>query len=97
MEFLARKPTHHGRESCSMPKVLRIAKGRKVEDVGDIGDQLRTLDGLEVTVALIQTLIPLGFRAAEEALLREVDGRAGPRSSGSDFPVVIVRGRQPDR
>jgi hypothetical protein len=33
MEFSARKPHHHGKESGSMPTVLRVAKGRKVEDV----------------------------------------------------------------
>ena len=44
-----------------MPHVLRIAKDRKIEEVeaplGELGD-------LDVMVALIQTLIPLGFRAA---------------------------------
>jgi len=44
-----------------MPKVLRIAKGRKVEDVDHVGDQLWDLGGLDVTVALIQALVPLGF------------------------------------
>src|SRR6516164_833681 len=95
MEFLARKPTHHGRESCSMPKVLRIAKGRKIEDIEHAGNLLRELDDLDVTVALIQALVPLGFRAAEEALLREVAMLAGPRYARNDGMAHRLRwGRQ---
>jgi transposase-like protein len=78
-----------------MPKVLRIAKGRKIEDVDASGDQLRDLDGLDVRVALIQALIPLGFQAAEEALLREVAILAGPRYARDDGVAHRVRwGRQ---
>ena len=91
MEFLARKPTRHGRESCSMPKVLRIAKGRKIEDVEHVDNQLRELDDLDVTVALIQTLVPLGLRAAEEALLREVTMLAGRRYARNDGMAHRIR------
>jgi hypothetical protein len=73
-----------------MPKVLRIAKGRKVEEVDAIGDQFRDLDGLDVAVALIQTLIPLGFQAAEEALLREVDMLAGPRYAAQICALIAA-------
>jgi transposase-like protein len=71
---------------------LRIAKDRKIEDVeepyGVLGD-------LDVMVPLIQTLIPLGFRAAEELLLREVTALAGPRYARHDGTPHRVRwGRQ---
>ncbi len=75
-----------------MPKVLRIAKDRKIEDVDET---LGALGDLDVTVALIQTLIPLGFRAAEELLLREVAALAGPRYARHDGAPQRVRwGRQ---
>ena len=78
-----------------MPKVLRISKGRKIEDVAHVDDQLRGLGGLDVTIALIQALIPLGFQAAKEALLREVDMLAGPRYARDDGAAHRVRwGRQ---
>ncbi len=75
-----------------MPNVLRISKDRKIEDVEA---PLGALEDLDVMVALIQTLIPLGFRAAEELLLREVDALAGPRYARSDGTPHRVRwGRQ---
>ena len=78
-----------------MPKVLRIAKGRKIEDVEHVDNQLRELDDLDVTVALIQTLVPLGLRAAEEALLREVTMLAGRRYARNDGMAHRIRwGRQ---
>jgi len=78
-----------------MPKVLRIAKGRKIEDVEHVDNQLRELDDLDVTVALIQTLVPLGLRAAEEALLREVTMLAGRRYGRNDGMAHRIRwGRQ---
>ena len=78
-----------------MPTVLRIAKGRKIEDVDEVDDRLRNLDGLNAAVVLIQALIPLGFQAAEEALLREVDLLAGPRYARDDGVAHRVRwGRQ---
>ena len=78
-----------------MPKVLRIAKGRKIEDIEHAGNLLRELDDLDVTVALIQALVPLGFRAAEEALLREVAMLAGPRYARNDGMTHRLRwGRQ---
>lgn len=46
-------------------------------------------------MALIQTLIPLGFRAAEDHLLREVAALAGPRYARHDGAPQRVRwGRQ---
>jgi transposase-like protein len=78
-----------------MRTVLRFARGRKVENVDHVDDRLRNLDGVHATVALIQALIPLGFQAAEEALLREVDLLAGPRYARDDGAVHRVRwGRQ---
>ena len=78
-----------------MPKVLRIAKGRKIEDVEHVDNQLRELDDLDVTVALIQTLVPLGLRAAEEALLREVTMLADRRYGRNDGMAHRIRwGRQ---
>jgi len=74
-----------------MPKVLRIAKGRKIEDVEHVDNQLRELDDLDVTVALIQTLVPLGLRAAEEALLREVTMLAGRRYARNDGMAHRIR------
>jgi len=75
-----------------MPKVLRIAKDRKIEEVDE---PLGALGDLDVTVALIQTLIPLGFRAAEDLLLREVAVLAGPRYARHDGAPQRVRwGRQ---
>jgi len=75
-----------------MPKVLRIAKNRKIEEIdekfGELGD-------LDVMVALVQTLIPLGFRAAEALLVQEVNALAGPRYARDDgVPSRVRWGRQ---
>ncbi len=54
----------HKKEGRFMPKVLRVEKGVKVEE-GERSDlaMLPTgTDGLEIRVALIQALIPLGSR-----------------------------------
>ena len=78
-----------------MRTVLRIAKGGKITDVDHAGGRARHLHGLDITVALIQPLVPLGFQAAEEALLREVDLLAGPRYARDDGRTHRVRwGRQ---
>ncbi len=75
-----------------MPTVLRIAKQRKIEDVAE---PLEALGDLDVMVPLIQALIPLGFRAAEDLLRREVDALAGPRYARHDAVPHRVRwGRQ---
>jgi transposase-like protein len=64
-----------------MPTVLRVQKGVKVEE-GERVD-LATLpsgtDGLEIRVALIQALIPLGLQAVEELLHQDVEALVGPR------------------
>ncbi len=75
-----------------MPKVLRIAKDRKIEEVDE---QLGELGDVDVMVTLIQALIPLGFRAAEALLLQEVNTLAGPRYARDDGASHRVRwGRQ---
>ena len=63
-----------------MKKVVRIRKGRKVEAMST--QVLRTVPGdreVESLVAVIQTLIPLGLAAVEEALQGEVRRLAGER------------------
>ncbi len=65
-----------------MPKVLRIAKARKVEEVA--GDVAVALGEWDVKAALLQTLIPLGFEAARALFEEEVTALAGPRYARHD-------------
>ena len=44
-----------------------------------------------VTLSMIQALIPLGLKAVEDALLREVNTLAGPRYSRTDDHPEVVR------
>ena len=76
-----------------MPKVLRIAKERKVEEVGpDAGVALGDWD---VRVMLLQALIPLGLEAARALFEEEVTAVAGPRYARHDGAAHRVRwGRQ---
>ncbi len=54
------------------------------------------IDDGTAMLALIQTLIPLGLKAVEQALLQEVTALAGPRYSHADAHPERVRwGKQP--
>ncbi len=76
-----------------MPTVLRIAQGHKVEVAEPLA--LRGLEDVDATVALIQTLIPLGLGAVEDLLQQEVALLAGPRYARQDGAPHRVRwGRQ---
>ena len=78
-----------------MPTVLRIAKDRKIEGVEGVDALVGELGDLDVLVPLIQALIPLGLRAAEALIQREVDAVAGPRYARHDGAPNRVRwGRQ---
>ena len=44
-----------------------------------------------VTLAMIQALIPLGLKAVEDALVREVTALAGPRYGRTDAHPEVVR------
>jgi putative transposase len=74
-----------------MPKVLRISKERKVEEVSPgvaLGDW-------DVRAELLQTLIPLGLEAARALFQDEVTALAGPRYARYDGAAHRVRwGRQ---
>jgi hypothetical protein len=76
-----------------VPKVLRIAKERKVEEVSRhvaVG-----LGEWDVRAMLLQTLIPLGIEAARRLLEEEVMALAGPRYARHDGVAHRVRwGRQ---
>jgi transposase-like protein len=76
-----------------MPKVLRIAKERKVEDVADVDVALTEWD---MKAMLLQTLIPLGLERARALFEEEVAALAGPRYARNDGAAHRVRwGRQP--
>ncbi len=79
-----------------MKKVVRIRRGRKVEPMPT--QVLRTVPGdgeVESLVEVIQTLIPLGLAAVEEALQGEVRRLAGERYQRVSRPPGRVRwGRQ---
>ena len=63
-----------------MKRVFRIQDKGKVKDIGlrGLADHPEVAD-VSTTVALIQALIPLGLRAAGEALVAEVTQLAGPK------------------
>ncbi len=76
-----------------MPKVLRIAKERKVEEVGP--DAGVALGDWNVRAVLLQALIPLGLEAARALFEEEVTAVAGPRYARHDGAAHRVRwGRQ---
>lgn len=60
-----------------MPTLLRIAKERKVEEVG--ADAGAALGAWDVRAILLQALIPLGLDAARALFEDEVVTLAGPR------------------
>src|SRR5579884_4315619 len=75
-----------------MPKVLRIARERKVEDVADVDVALTEWDAKAM---LLQAVIPLGFKAACAPLEDEVTALTGPRYARHDGAPHRVRwGRQ---
>jgi transposase-like protein len=75
-----------------MPKVLRIARERKVEDVADVDVALTEWDAKAM---LLQAVIPLGFKAACALLEDEVTALTGPRYARHDGAPHRVRwGRQ---
>jgi transposase-like protein len=76
-----------------VPKVLRIAKERKVEEVSR--NVAVGLGEWDVRAMLLQTLIPLGIEAARRLLEEEVMALAGPRYARHDGVAHRVRwGRQ---
>jgi hypothetical protein len=61
-----------------MTSVVRIQRQGKVKDVGLRGlASVPAAEDVDSTVALIQTLIPLGLKAVGEALNDEVTALAG--------------------
>ena len=61
----------------------------------DVGAIEPTSEVGSVSVAMIQALIPLGLRAVEDALVREVTALAGARYARADgHPDVVRWGRQ---
>jgi len=76
-----------------MPKVLRSAKERKIEEVGF--DPIGALGDWDVRAVLLQALIPLGLEAARVLFEDEVTALAGPRYARNDGVAHRVRwGRQ---
>jgi hypothetical protein len=89
MELGVTKPPR--KEAAPMRKVLRVERNGKVAGL-PAGSGWEDLD---TRVALIQPLIPLGLRAVEETLQREVELLAGPRYARRDEAPDRVRwGRQ---
>jgi len=79
-----------------MKSVVRISKQGKVEDieVPGLAPQPEIEEG-DAKVALIQALIPLGLRAAGEALVAEVTRLAGQKHSRTGgVPGYVRWGRQ---
>jgi len=76
-----------------MPTVLRVAKKRKIEEIGpDAGGALGTWN---IRAILLQALIPLGLDAARALFEDEVITLAGPRYARHDGAAHRVRwGRQ---
>lgn len=75
-----------------MKRVFRIQGKGKVKDVGLRGlAECPELERVNTTVALIQALVPLGLRAAGEALAAEVTQLAGPKHSRTEGSPGYVR------
>jgi len=84
-------------------RVLRVGRNGKVQEVAGLPVG-RGWEDLDTRVALIQALIPLGLRAVEEVLQREVEllagrgmrgGRgAGPGAVGPAAGVSLPTGPQ---
>src|SRR5574337_957065 len=75
-----------------MKRVFRIQGKGKVKDVGRRGLATHPqIEDINTTVALIQALIPLGLRAAGEALAAEVTRLVGPRYSRTSGSPGHVR------
>lgn len=76
-----------------MPRVLRIAREGKMEEVA--ADVEVALTEWDVRALLLQALIPLGLEAARELFEEEVTAMAGPRYARHDGAAHRVRwGRQ---
>ena len=79
-----------------MKRVVRIQGQDKMKDVGrrELATHPEIAD-VSTTVALIQALIPLGLRAAAEALVAEVTRLAGPKHQRTGgIPGVVRWGHQ---
>ena len=86
-------PNHHGRSL--LPCVGYCGLGATARYRRWPGCRWGGVGGLDTRVALIQALIPLGLRAVEEALQREVELPAGPRyARGDGAPDRVRWGRQ---
>lgn len=72
-----------------MSKVLQVARQGKIKPATQT--DVAGLKDLDMRIALIQTLIPLGLQAVEEVLQQEVMALAGPRYARSDGRPHLVR------
>ena len=70
-----------------MPTVLRVRKGVKVKE----GSRADLPEDLNVRVALIQALIPLGMEAVVELLQQDVQALVGPRYARGQRPRGLHR------
>lgn len=70
-----------------MPTVLRVGKGVKVKE----GSRADLPEDLNVRVALIQALIPLGMEAVVELLQQDVQALVGPRYARGQRPRGLHR------
>ncbi len=79
-----------------MKRVVRIQGKGKMKDVGLRGLAMHPeIEEVNTTVTLIQALIPLGLRAAGEALVAEVTRLAGPKYQRTGgMPGVVRWGHQ---
>lgn len=76
-----------------MPRVRPNATKDQRSEAARVAQQTMPIDDgtltTPVTLAMIQTLIPLGLKAVEEALLQEVTQLAGPRYARNDAHLRI--------
>ncbi len=70
-----------------MPTVLRVRKGVKVKE----GSRADLPEDLNVRVALVQALIPLGLEAVAELLQQDVQALVGPRYARGARPPGLHR------
>lgn len=75
-----------------MKRVIRITKRGKVKDVAPTSlTPVPALDEVNTTVACIQALIPIGLKAVEEELAKELTRLAGRKHSRTEGLPGVVR------
>ncbi len=75
-----------------MQRVFRVTKPGKVKDIGLRGLGMTAEEAsLDVTVALIQALIPIGLQAVQDLLEAEVQALAGARHQRAGRQPGLVR------